>query len=107
MVQFGDQQTLVLLGYSTFGYVLYDSDEIIDRVVCLAHTADGNASPDNAAILAKTTLLEAVTFGFPGECLVQQREIGFKIVWVCEVLKSARGKLLDRIAEHPRQAVVG
>ena len=95
------------LGTLAVGNVLNYGDEIVDAAVRLPHAADGEVCPDDAAILADIAFLDAVAFGFADERLVKHREIGCKIVRVCEVLEGPRLEFLDGIAKHPGETVVG
>ena len=95
------------LGTLAVGYVLNYGDEIADAAVSLPHAAYGETRPDDAAILANIAFLDSVAFGFADEYLVEQGEIGRKIVWVCNLLEGPRLEFFDGIAKHPGQAVVG
>src|SRR5262245_10213714 len=68
----------------TVGNVSNYGDEIVDAAVRAPQAADGETCPDDATILADIALLDAVAIGFANECLVEHREIGREIVWVCE-----------------------
>src|SRR5262245_36352875 len=95
------------LGMLTVGNILNYGDEIVDAAVRAPHATDGETCPDDATILADIALLDAVAIGFADECLVEHREIGRKIVWVCEVSEGLRLEFLDGITKHPGEAVVG
>src|SRR5262245_16976143 len=95
------------LSMLTVGNVLNYRDAIVDAAVRVPHAADGETRPDDAAILADIALLDAVAIGFADECLVEHREIGCKIVWVCEVPEGLSLEFLDGITKHPGEAVVG
>src|SRR5262247_1725755 len=95
------------LSMLTVGNVLNYGDEIVDAAVRVPYAANGEICPDDATILADIALLDAVAIGFANECLVEHREIGRKIVWVCEVSEGLRLEFLDGITKHPGEAVVG
>src|SRR5689334_18121248 len=97
----------VRLGVLTVANILNYRDEIIDAAARVPHAADGETCPDDATILSDVALLNAVAIGFADECLVEHREIGRKIVWVCEVSEAFRLEFLYGITKHPGEAVVG
>src|SRR4030095_10271637 len=85
------------LGTLAHANVLNDGEEIVDGAVNLAHAADREIRPDDAAILADVALLDAIAAGLAGERPLQYREIGCKIVRVCNVLKGLGLEFLARI----------
>src|SRR6476646_121634 len=93
-------------GTLAVGNVLNYGDEIVDAAVRLPHAADGETSPDDVAILADIAFLDAVAVGFADEQLVEHREIGLKIVRVCNVLDGPRLQFLSGITQHSDKAVV-
>src|SRR5262245_63995522 len=95
------------LSMLTVGNVLNYGDEIVDAAVRVPHAADSETCPDDAAILADIALLDAVAIGFTDECLVEHREIGCKILWVCEVPEGLRLEFFDGITKDPGETVVG
>src|SRR5262245_51062377 len=95
------------LGMLTVSNVLNYGDKIVDAAVRVPHAADSETCPDDAAILADIALLDAVAIGLTDECLVEHREIGCKILWVCEVPEGLRLEFFDGITKDPGKAVVG
>ncbi len=94
------------LGTLAHANVLNDGEEIVDAAVKLAHAADREISPDDAAVLAQVALLDAIAAGLAGERPLQYREVGCKIVRVCNVLKGLALEFLAGKPEHAGKTVI-